>query len=153
LFFKADEHLTPEEQAQMQALLATQPEVNFIRRFLHQVWAIFEGPQTEAEAYAKFAELKESVAYHDSASGFTKAVNFLRCGKVEVTICFDERVPNPTSGSWWIVHSPPTPEPAGSPQSHQRKLVDRSLPTYPRTRRLPSIPPAEAGGSFTPHLQ
>ncbi len=61
----------------MQALLATQPEVNFIRRFLHQVWAIFEGPQTEAEAYAKFAELKESVAYHDSASGFTKAVNFL----------------------------------------------------------------------------
>ena len=80
LFFKADEHLTPEEQARMQALLDTQPEVNFIRRFLHQVWAIFEGPQTEAEAYAKFAELKESVAYQDSASGFTKAVNFASLG-------------------------------------------------------------------------
>ena len=59
-------------------------------------------------------------------------------------------LPNPTSGSWWIVHSQPTQE-LLLPESHQRKLVDRSLPTYPGTAP-PRIPPAEAGGSFTPNL-
>ena len=75
-FFKSDKHLSEKEQEMMQQVPNTQPEMSFLRSFLPQVWAIFEGPTTEAEAQAKLAELKQTVAYHER-DGYTKAVAFL----------------------------------------------------------------------------
>ena len=60
----------------MQEVLRTQPEMSFLRGFLHKVWAIFEGPTTEAEAQAKLAELKQYAAHHEN-DGYTKSISFL----------------------------------------------------------------------------
>lgn len=76
LFFKADENLSAKEKEIMQQVLQTQPKVSFLRGFLLKVWAIFEGPTTEAQAQAKLAELKEYVADHEK-DGYTKSVSFL----------------------------------------------------------------------------
>jgi len=76
LFFKADKNLSAKEKETMQEVLQTQPEMSFLRSFLLKVWAIFEGPTTEAEAQAKLAELKEHVAHHEK-DGYTKSVSFL----------------------------------------------------------------------------
>ena len=76
LFFTAEANLSATEKETMQAILQTQPEMSFLRSFLLKVWAIFEGPTSEAEAQAKLAELKQSVAYHEQ-DGYTKAVSFL----------------------------------------------------------------------------
>jgi len=53
VFFKADEKLSAKEKEILREVLQTQPEVSFLRGFLLKVWAIFEGPQTEAQAQAK----------------------------------------------------------------------------------------------------
>jgi hypothetical protein len=76
LFFTADEHLTTAQQEAMREVLRQQPEMKFLRGFLHKVWAIFEGPKTEAEAEARFAELKAYAAYHED-DGYTKSISFL----------------------------------------------------------------------------
>ncbi len=76
IFFKADENLSAKEKETMQEVLQTQPKVSFMRSFLLKVWAIFEGPTTEAEAQSKLAELKEYVAQHEK-DGYTKSVSFL----------------------------------------------------------------------------
>src|SRR5262245_9929420 len=47
-----------------------------LRGFLYKVWAIFEGPATEAEAQAKLAELKQYAAHHEN-DGYTKSISFL----------------------------------------------------------------------------
>jgi hypothetical protein len=76
VFFKADDNLSAKEKEIMSEVLQTQPEVSFLRGFLHKVWAIFEGPQTEAEAQAKLAELKKYAAHHEN-DGYTKSISFL----------------------------------------------------------------------------
>jgi hypothetical protein len=76
LFFKSNENLTAKEKETMQEVLRTQPEMSFLRGFLHKVWAIFEGPVSEAEAQAKLAELKQYAAHH-SNDGYTKSITFL----------------------------------------------------------------------------
>jgi hypothetical protein len=76
IFFKSEENLTTKEKETMQEVLRTQPEMSFLRGFLHKVWAIFEGPTTEAEAQAKLAELKRYVAHHEN-DGYTKSISFL----------------------------------------------------------------------------
>lgn len=76
LFFKSDENLSAKEKETMQEVLQTQPEMSFLRGFLHKVWAIFEGPITEAEAQAKLAELKQYAAHHED-DGYTKSISFL----------------------------------------------------------------------------
>ena len=76
LFFKSDENLSEQEKETLQAVLQTQPEMSFLRNFLHQVWSIFEDATTEAEAAAELAKLKEYVKYHEQ-DGYTKSVSFL----------------------------------------------------------------------------
>jgi Transposase len=76
LFFKSDENLTAKERQTVQEVLRTQPEMSFLRGFLHKVWAIFEGATTEAEAQAKLAELKQYAAHHEN-DGYTKSIAFL----------------------------------------------------------------------------
>ncbi len=76
IFFKADENLSAKEKETMQEVLQTQPEVSFLRGFLLKVWAIFEGPETEAQAQDKLAELKKYAAHHEN-DGYTKSVSFL----------------------------------------------------------------------------
>ena len=76
LCFKSDKNLTAKEKETMQEVLRTQPEMSFLRGFLHQVWAIFEGTTTEAEAQAKLAELKQYAAYHEQ-DGDTKSIAFI----------------------------------------------------------------------------
>src|SRR5215813_476043 len=76
LFFKSDENLTAKEKQTVQEVLRTQPEMSFLRGFLHKVWAIFEGSTTEAEAQAKLAELKQYAAHHEN-DGYTKSIAFL----------------------------------------------------------------------------
>lgn len=76
VFFKADENLSAKEKETMQKVLRTQPEISFLRGFLLKVWAIFEGPTTEAEALEKLAELKAYAAHHEK-DGYTKSVSFL----------------------------------------------------------------------------
>lgn len=76
IFFKSDENLTAKEKETMQEVLRTQPEMSFLRGFLHKVWAIFEGPTTEVEAQAKLAELKQYAAHHEK-DGYTKSISFL----------------------------------------------------------------------------
>src|SRR5262245_27690116 len=39
-----------------------------------------------------------------------------------------------------------------SPKSHRRQPVDRSVPSYRGHERFSAIPPAAAGGSFSPKL-
>src|SRR5215510_1008983 len=39
-----------------------------------------------------------------------------------------------------------------SPKSHRRQPVDRSISTYREPERFSGIPPAAAGGSFSPNL-
>lgn len=75
-FFKSEENLTAKEQELLQEVLRTQPKLSFLRGFLHKVWAIFEGPTTEAEAQAKLAELKQYAAHHEN-DGYTKSITFL----------------------------------------------------------------------------
>lgn len=89
-FFKSDEHLSEQEQAVRQAVLRTQPELAFLRGFLHKVWAIFEGPTTEAEAQAKLAELKQCAAYNEN-DGYTKSIAFLEEDFKNMSTCL--RVP------------------------------------------------------------
>jgi hypothetical protein len=76
VFFTAEENLTAQQKETMQAVLQTQPEMSFLRGFLHKVRAIFEGPTTEAEAQAKLAELKQYAAYKEDA-GYRKSIAFL----------------------------------------------------------------------------
>jgi Transposase len=76
IFFKSDEKLTAKEKETMQEVVRTQPEMSFLRGFLDKVWAIFEGPTSEAEAQAKLAELKQYTAHH-SQDGYTKSISFL----------------------------------------------------------------------------
>ena len=76
LFFKSEENLTAKEKETRQEVLQTQPEMSFLRGFLHKVWAIFEGPTTEMEAQAKLAELKQYAAHHEK-DGYTKSISFL----------------------------------------------------------------------------
>jgi len=76
LFFTAEENLTAEEKQTVLEVMQQQPEMSYLRGFLHKVWAIFEGPKTEAEAQAKLAELKQYAAYHED-DGYTKAIDFL----------------------------------------------------------------------------
>lgn len=76
LFFTADDNLTATEKEIMQEVLQTQPEMSFLRNFLCKVWAVFEGPTTEAEAQAKLVELQEYVRFHEK-DGYTKSVTFL----------------------------------------------------------------------------
>jgi hypothetical protein len=76
IFFKSDEKLTAKEKETLQEVLRTQPEMSFLRGFLHKVWAIFEGPTTEAEAQDKLAELKRYAAHHEK-DGYTKSISFL----------------------------------------------------------------------------
>ena len=76
IFFKSEENLSAKEKETMREVLRTQPEMSFLRGFLHKVWAIFEGPTTEAEAQAKLAELKRYVA-HQENNGYTKSITFL----------------------------------------------------------------------------
>jgi hypothetical protein len=76
IFFKSDENLTAKEKETMQGVLQTQPEMSFLRGFLDKVWAIFEGPTTEAQAIAKLAELKEYAAFNED-DGYTKSLSFL----------------------------------------------------------------------------
>jgi hypothetical protein len=84
LFFKSEEHLTAAEQETIQAVLRTQPEMSFLRGFLHKVWAIFEGPTSAAEAETKLAELKQYTAYNEN-DGYTKAVAFLEANFKHMT--------------------------------------------------------------------
>jgi hypothetical protein len=60
----------------MQEVLRTQPEMSFLRGFLHKVWAIFEVLTTGAETQARLAELKQYVAHHEN-DGYTKSISFL----------------------------------------------------------------------------
>ena len=76
IFFKSDKNLTAKEKETMQEVLRTQPEMSFLRGFLHKVWAIFEGPASEAEAQARLAELKQYAAHHEN-DGYTKSISFL----------------------------------------------------------------------------
>jgi hypothetical protein len=76
LFFTAEENLSAQEQEIMQQVLATQPEMSYLRGFLLKVWDIFEGPPTEAAAQAQLEELKKYAAYHTD-DGYTKAISFL----------------------------------------------------------------------------
>jgi Transposase len=76
LFFKSDHNLTEEEKETMQEVLRTQPGMSFLRGFLDKVWAIFEGPTTEAQAQAKLVELKQYAAHH-AEDGYTKSISFL----------------------------------------------------------------------------
>jgi transposase len=76
LFFKAEENLSAQEKEIMQAVLRTQPEMSYLRGFLCLVWAIFEGPTTQAEAQEKLDELKQYAAYKVD-NGYTKALSFL----------------------------------------------------------------------------
>jgi hypothetical protein len=76
IFFTSDENLTAEQKQTMREVLQTQPEMSFLRGFLHKVWAIFEGPTTEEQAQAKLAELKRYVAYK-AEGGYTKSIAFL----------------------------------------------------------------------------
>jgi transposase-like protein len=76
IFFTADEHLSAEEKKIMQQVLRTQPELSFLRGFLKKVWAIFEGPTTEAQAKIKLAELKRYAAFHED-DGYSKSISFL----------------------------------------------------------------------------
>ena len=76
LFFKSDENLSEQEKETLQAVLQTQPEMSFLRTFLHQVWSIFEDATTEAAAAAELAKLKEYVKYHEK-DGYTQSVSFL----------------------------------------------------------------------------
>lgn len=76
VFFKADENLSAKEKETMEKVLRTQPEISFLRGFLLKVWAIFEGPTTEAEAQEKLAELKKYAAHHEK-DGYTKSLSFL----------------------------------------------------------------------------
>lgn len=76
LFFKADEHLSAEERKIMLRVLRTQPEMNFLRGFLQRVWAIFDGPTTEAQALVKLAQLKRYAEFHDK-DGYGKSISFL----------------------------------------------------------------------------
>ena len=76
IFFTAEENLTAKQQETMQEVLQTQPEMSFLRGFLHKVWALFEGPTTEAAAQAKLAELKQYAAYTEAA-GYRKSIAFL----------------------------------------------------------------------------
>lgn len=76
VFFTAEEKLTSAQKQTMRAVLQTQPEMSFLRGFLHKVWAIFEGPTTEVEAQAKLAALKQYAAYK-AEGGYTKAISFL----------------------------------------------------------------------------
>ena len=64
LFFKAEENLSAQEKETMQQVLATQPEMSYLRGFLLKVWDIFEGAPTETEAQDKLAALKKYAAYH-----------------------------------------------------------------------------------------
>lgn len=76
LFFKAEEKLSAQEKEIMPEVLRTQPEMSYLRGFLCKVWAIFEGPTTEAEAQEKLAELKQYAAYKVD-NGYTKTISFL----------------------------------------------------------------------------
>jgi hypothetical protein len=76
LFFKPEEKLTAQEKETMQEVLQTESEMSFLRGFLRKVWAIFEGPTTEAEAQEKLAELKRYAAHHEN-DGYTKSISFL----------------------------------------------------------------------------
>ena len=76
LFFTADENLKAQQKETLREVLQTQPEMSFLRGFLHKVWAIFDGPTTEAEAEAKLAELKQYAAYKKD-DGYTKSITFL----------------------------------------------------------------------------
>lgn len=76
IFFTADENLKAKQKETMREVLQTQPEMSFLRGFLHKVWAIFDGPATEAEAQAKLAELKQYAAYKEN-DGYTKSISFL----------------------------------------------------------------------------
>jgi hypothetical protein len=76
LFFKAEENLSAQEKVTLQEVLAQQPEMSYLRGFLQRVWAIFDGPTTEAEAQEKLAELKKYAAYQ-ADNGYTKSISFL----------------------------------------------------------------------------
>lgn len=76
VFFTSDEKLSAEQKETLHAVLRLQPEMSFLRGFLNKVWAIFDGPTTEAEAQAKLAELKQYAAYKED-DGYTKAIAFL----------------------------------------------------------------------------
>lgn len=76
IFFTADENLTAKQKETMREVLQTQPEMSFLRGFLHKVWAIFDGPTTEEEAQMKLAELKQYAAYQEG-DGYTKSLSFL----------------------------------------------------------------------------
>lgn len=76
VFFTADENLTAEQKQTMREVLEMQPEISFLRGFLHRVWAIFDGPVTEEQAQAKLAELKRYAA-HKAAGGYRKSIAFL----------------------------------------------------------------------------
>ena len=76
LFFKADANLSAQEKETMQAVLTQQPEMSYLRGFLHKVWDIFDGPTTEAEAQEKLDELKKYAAYQ-ADNGYTKSLSFL----------------------------------------------------------------------------
>ena len=60
----------------MLRVLRTQPEMSFLRGFLNRVWAIFEGPTTEAQALVKLAQLKRYAEFHDK-DGYSKSLSFL----------------------------------------------------------------------------
>ncbi len=90
LFFKSDKNLTAKEKETMQEVLQTQSEMSFLRRFLHKVWAIFEGLTTEAEAQEKLAELKLYAAHHEN-DGYRKSITFLEDNFKNMTTFF--RVP------------------------------------------------------------
>lgn len=77
IFFTSEENLTTEQQETMRAVLRTQPEMSYLRGFLNKVWAIFDGPTTEAKAQVKLAELKKYAAYKAEDNGYTKAIAFL----------------------------------------------------------------------------
>lgn len=77
IFFTSDENLSAEQKETLREALRLQPEMSFLRGFLNKVWAIFDGPTTEAEAQAKFAELKKYAAYKAEDNGYTKAIAFL----------------------------------------------------------------------------
>lgn len=76
IFFTADENLTALQKETMRKVLQTQPELSFLRGFLHKVWAIFDGPTTEAQAEAKLAELKQYAAYKED-DGYRGSISFL----------------------------------------------------------------------------
>src|SRR5262245_4764191 len=59
---------------------------------------------------------------------------------------------NPAGGSRWIIQSQATEDTKDFPQSHRRQPVDYSVPSYRGHERFSAIPPAAAGGSFSPKL-